>query len=780
MCPHLVSLFTLTYGFGRGGAAEGVGGGEEEGRPLLQRLLHRLLLLLFLFRRYGSMLTRLLLACLFCFIFAYFCRRGPESHRRIDRRKDLRTEEGYERDPTEGPPRVEEGEMDHPKEEEELENWSNFFTLVLLAALKHLEVYIPCRDTVSSPSSSSSVFSSLFSSLHLFLSPLSSPETLVTFRASLCRRRSKKVSSTDGPKRLHLSYYTSSISCCDSCDFCHCSWATSRLISSLYRKTSSAKARYPPARSFFSHYKYGSYSPLYSSSSTASFPSRTKKSQTKRRSPTFPTPKSQTKRRSPTFLAPKSQTERRPPTFLTPKPQTKRRSPTFSTPKPQIKRRSPQTKRRSPTFPTPKSQTKRRPPTFLTPKPQTKRRPPTFSTPKPQIKRRSPQTKRRSPTFPTPKPQVRRRPPTFLAPKSQTKRHPKSLKPRFESAFQNPAARKRRDRSTSQRRDSWQRSSCPVSTTDCPPFSQRPRLSSILDNLSCSTFSKRADCSTDHLEERGVPVFKWWEVKPYLGAKLGEGCYGDVYALRWTERLPPACIKLGKSPSYLDLFIAEVKHMIRLRHTAVPRVVGIVLDPPGIIMKRHQVTLQDWVEECHPPARKVLQVLLTLCKIVEEIHLAGYCHNDLKPNNVMLDFPPRGIKVTVIDLGIMLEIGKRPFSVRDLDSDELEVLRRKMPWYAPKILLGEPCRPSTDAYSLAYVIWWCFRKPGRALGTAFREVLRWFSLCYGYEALCSVQVLIAELETALLEDLERNWINCCLQFSEQQEFQPANGSSFCE
>ncbi|XP_068240301.1 uncharacterized protein [Palaemon carinicauda] len=248
----------------------------------------------------------------------------------------------------------------------------------------------------------------------------------------------------------------------------------------------------------------------------------------------------------------------------------------------------------------------------------------------------------------------------------------------------------------------------------------------------------------------GLKTYDWGFIEPLIGKKIGAGAYSKVYEM--TDELSGLCVKLLTLDDWRE-FVKEVVNQHRLKHKGVPQIFGLVLEPMAIIMERHQMTLQDWVIS-KPPMKELLKVLVDLCKILQEFHAVGYCHNDIKPNNIMIDILSEGPKVTIIDVGLMTKIGDKPFFVGDfltvLRDIYLEIGKRQYPWYAPKLFVGGSCGPGTDAFSLAFVISRVLPKT-MMVGTHLRELLDWFADCYGDERDCCVEKLLE----ALLFELEK-------------------------
>ena len=102
-----------------------------------------------------------------------------------------------------------------------------------------------------------------------------------------------------------------------------------------------------------------------------------------------------------------------------------------------------------------------------------------------------------------------------------------------------------------------------------------------------------------------------------------------------------------------------------------PRVLGFSYDPPAYIMTRHgSFTLHKLIcdidESGQAPSTNikvlVIDILVHLSKILENVHSAGFSHNDLKGDQVAVDVSARtGVNVTLLDLGNMTRLGTCPY-----------------------------------------------------------------------------------------------------------------------
>ena len=97
-------------------------------------------------------------------------------------------------------------------------------------------------------------------------------------------------------------------------------------------------------------------------------------------------------------------------------------------------------------------------------------------------------------------------------------------------------------------------------------------------------------------------------------------------------------------------------------------------------------------------------LFLTLIEGVNAIRLSGSIHNDLKPNNIIVE--ERGIhyNAVVIDLGKACPLHKGKFYKLSNKVEKQKYLER-YPHLAPELVAGDsPQSESTDIYSLGHTI----------------------------------------------------------------------------
>ena len=191
---------------------------------------------------------------------------------------------------------------------------------------------------------------------------------------------------------------------------------------------------------------------------------------------------------------------------------------------------------------------------------------------------------------------------------------------------------------------------------------------------------------------------------------LGEGAFGCVYELNLSDVKTPLCIKVRKDTLSDYCFMWEIENLLRVIDLeGVPRVMAVSFVPEGFIMTRHGCrTLENWLkiwEKAKPRKREVAAVLHQLCVILINLHVLKVCHNDLKGDNVMVEFDKtkkkskrwRSVRITLVDFTILCNYGLYPFGSYPR--------AMFMSHNDPELMRGErACSEGTDVFSMGYLL----------------------------------------------------------------------------
>src|SRR4051794_22941412 len=187
-----------------------------------------------------------------------------------------------------------------------------------------------------------------------------------------------------------------------------------------------------------------------------------------------------------------------------------------------------------------------------------------------------------------------------------------------------------------------------------------------------------------------------------LGARLGSGGFGTVFAAR-DERLDrPVAVKTVAAPGPMpERAEREALAAARLDH---PGIVA-VFDAGEENGERYLIselvrgrTLAELEREGALSDRDVLRVGLALADALEHAHERGVIHRDVKPQNVIVPFEPARSAAKLLDFGIAHLAGDEPLT---RTGDVVGTLV----YMAPEQAAGRRVDERTDLYSLAIVLY---------------------------------------------------------------------------
>ena len=182
---------------------------------------------------------------------------------------------------------------------------------------------------------------------------------------------------------------------------------------------------------------------------------------------------------------------------------------------------------------------------------------------------------------------------------------------------------------------------------------------------------------------------------------LGEGAFGRTYVGDHAVLGFPVCIKeekTGQEP-YVTMFREEATLLAKVRHFGLPTLLDYMEDVPGcgnLMVMTHiaGVPLGKDVEKNGPLTDEHLfWVVDRILAPIGYLHAKwNMVHCDLKPDNVIVDYPIH--EATVVDLGMAT-----------LKPDELTTAKGGTPGYLPpEFELGYPPLPASDVYSVGKIL----------------------------------------------------------------------------
>ena len=147
-----------------------------------------------------------------------------------------------------------------------------------------------------------------------------------------------------------------------------------------------------------------------------------------------------------------------------------------------------------------------------------------------------------------------------------------------------------------------------------------------------------------------------------LDAPIGKGQFGTVYRATHLQLQRPVAIKILQTPFEegkisWERFHQEGISLCRLQHPNAVSVLDFSTTPSGTpflvmeLLEGH--TLDDeQVRDGSLSPRRVVEIALPVCEVLDEAHALGIIHRDIKPQNIFLHRSRQSEVVKVLDFGI--------------------------------------------------------------------------------------------------------------------------------
>jgi len=195
---------------------------------------------------------------------------------------------------------------------------------------------------------------------------------------------------------------------------------------------------------------------------------------------------------------------------------------------------------------------------------------------------------------------------------------------------------------------------------------------------------------------------------------IGQGAGSEIYLVNHHESRQIYALKhvLRKSEKHAR-FVEQLENEFEVgqhvKHDTVRRVVDMKLTKSllrttteaALVMELFDGTPLDQ-QKMHN-LLKLVGCFIATAKALHAIHLAGYVHCDLKPNNILLSSD--GV-TKVIDLGQACPIGTKK-----------ERIQGTPDYISPEQVRCEPVTPKTDVFNFGATMYWCLT--GRKMPTLF-------------------------------------------------------------
>ncbi|MEM9694248.1 MAG: serine/threonine-protein kinase [Myxococcota bacterium] len=195
---------------------------------------------------------------------------------------------------------------------------------------------------------------------------------------------------------------------------------------------------------------------------------------------------------------------------------------------------------------------------------------------------------------------------------------------------------------------------------------------------------------------------------------LGAGAFGAVWAAEHRTLGHTAAVKVLKrvdNPNALKRFEMEAQALARIRHPNVCDVhdSGTTARGRPYVVMTHlegrdleaEIRIRDELE----PATAVAWMVQILAGL-EEIHRAGIVHRDLKPTNVFVEKSEKGVRMKLLDLGLLAVTG--PEAVVAPPTTPLTEVGKMVgtPRYAsPEQATGKKVDSRSDIYAAGLILY---------------------------------------------------------------------------
>ena len=187
---------------------------------------------------------------------------------------------------------------------------------------------------------------------------------------------------------------------------------------------------------------------------------------------------------------------------------------------------------------------------------------------------------------------------------------------------------------------------------------------------------------------------------------LGEGGMGQVYLAREPRTNTRVAIKIlrpqmADDPQMVHRFLTEARHMYRLSHPRILRVLEVSDRKEGPYYVMPYVEGGSLLGQYKPsqplPVKRILAIAGQMAEALAYAHAHGLIHRDLKPGNVLLD---KGDIAYLTDFGLVRTLFND--SMVDVSASHLE---GTAPYMSPAVACGEAEDTRCDIYAFGALLY---------------------------------------------------------------------------
>ena len=187
---------------------------------------------------------------------------------------------------------------------------------------------------------------------------------------------------------------------------------------------------------------------------------------------------------------------------------------------------------------------------------------------------------------------------------------------------------------------------------------------------------------------------------------LGEGGMGQVYLAREPRTDTRVAVKIlrpqmADDPQSVHRFLTEARHMYRLSHPRILRVLEVSDRPAGPYYVMPYVEGGSLLGQYRPdkpmPTERILAIASQVAEALAHAHAHGLIHRDLKPGNVLLE---KDGNAYLTDFGLVRTVFND--SMVDASSSHLE---GTAPYMSPAVARGEAEDTRCDIYAFGALLY---------------------------------------------------------------------------
>ena len=194
---------------------------------------------------------------------------------------------------------------------------------------------------------------------------------------------------------------------------------------------------------------------------------------------------------------------------------------------------------------------------------------------------------------------------------------------------------------------------------------------------------------------------------------IGKGTFGRCF--KGTYKDITVCLKFFNKKYLSKTQIErEVKTMLGLTpHPSLPLLLGVCMEPEPILVTKfigfnqEALTLDNLTRKMPEKCTEMCSpdhLILTMLQGLHAVHHSGYIHNDIKPNNILVEVKGDHLNAVIIDYGKSCVHHKGIFYKLQNETDKQNHLKR-YPHLAPELVYGDsPQSIFTDIHSMGYTV----------------------------------------------------------------------------